>query len=468
LATALVIYHRAAGGEWRSAYGGHLRSLERYSKHDVYYLNTARPATPRYLAELNPDVVIFHYTFLALRLVPEAFRQHCHRVDFIRKLGCPKVLIPHDEQAQSLLLCWLAREFGVSHIFSPAPASEWSRIYCGVDLDVVAVVPVLAAYVDEMAVRATARRALRRTTRPIDIGYRCGSTWPFYGRHGKMKSDIGPVVSAGAERHDLVTDISNKRQDLIFGDRWFDFLLNCKYVIGVEAGSSVFDYDGRVSACTFEYLSEHENPSFEQVETACFPGLDGQFAYRLISPRHIEAAMTKTCQVLVEGDYGGVLAPGVHYIELKRDFSNLDEALTLVRTDTLRAGIVDRAYADIILSGRYSYRVLAETVFRESMASSCVSENEERNRSRPFHVRWNRVDDLLWPPAYLAQRRASAVLERTLSRARLRVRLAREWLRWMPGRIRSLFRPVVSAMIGESRLTALLGRIRRIRDRSGG
>src|SRR5262249_12503824 len=71
---------------------------------------------------------------------------------------------------------------------------------------------------------------------------------------------------------------------------------------------------------------------------------------------------TKTCQILVEGEYSGVLEPDRHYIPLKRDFSNLDEVLDKLRDRHLVDEMVERAFNDIYLSGQYSYRAFAHQI----------------------------------------------------------------------------------------------------------
>ena len=57
------------------------------------------------------------------------------------------------------------------------------------------------------------------------------------------------------------------------------------------------------------------------------PRWEDNVYYRTISPRHFEAAAFRICQVLFEGRYSGVLEPMVHYIPLKKDFSNIDEVI---------------------------------------------------------------------------------------------------------------------------------------------
>ncbi len=59
--------------------------------------------------------------------------------------------------------------------------------------------------------------------------------------------------------------------------------------------------------------------------------------------------------MLFEGEYSGVLRPMVHYIPLKKDFSNFDQVVGLIGDPGVRAEIVENAHRDLIRSGRYSY-----------------------------------------------------------------------------------------------------------------
>jgi len=87
--------------------------------------------------------------------------------------------------------------------------------------------------------------------------------------------------------------------------------------------------------------------------------------YRTISPRHFEAAAFRVCQVLFEGDYTGILKPMVHYIALKKDFSNFDECLQLFKDKAFRERLTENAYQDLIASGKYSYREFIRGFDRE-------------------------------------------------------------------------------------------------------
>jgi hypothetical protein len=170
------------------------------------------------------------------------------------------------------------------------------------------------------------------------------------------------VFAEAAPAAGLTADISsgrgagNETKDTLKGDDWYRFLLDCRFTIGVEGGASVLDWDGSINARTHAYLAAHPDASFEEVEAACFPGQDGNLGLMALSPRHLEACATRTCQVLVEGRYNGVLTPGLHYIPLSADLSNISDVLAQMKSEPERIRMVDAAYRDIVDSGDWTYR----------------------------------------------------------------------------------------------------------------
>lgn len=425
MARILVIYHRAAGAKWLPTYLHNLYSLERFSTHECFYLNAARVRVPRYLINLKPDLVVFHYTFLLLRQVAAEWERLLGLLDFTKSLDGPRVVIAQDEQVRMDLLNQFVDAFNVSSIFTPSPKASWARVYPGSRDRGIKLHGILTGYVDDDAVVAIATKMRPLDSRQIDVGYRSWYMPPFYGRHGQMKQTIGRVVQERATAFHLRTDISCEEKDALLGDLWFDFLLNCKYTIGVEGGCSVFDWDGTIAERTRGYIDANPGASYEEIEAACFPGDDSEFDYRLISPRHLEAVMTKTCQILVEGDYAGVLRPHEHYIPLKRDLSNVDEVLRLVAEDSVRAEMVERAYSDVVSSGRYSYQEFARLVFAETLPH-CEPDSRWVPSARKLLNRLDefsreRLDDLL-NGAKVSLRRLAG---RVLGEARLRGLLER-------------------------------------------
>jgi hypothetical protein len=55
----------------------------------------------------------------------------------------------------------------------------------------------------------------------------------------------------------------------------------------------------------------------------------------------------------------------VHYVPLRKDFSNFDDVIAIFRDPVARRVITDRAYTDLIESGRYSYAAFVDSFDRD-------------------------------------------------------------------------------------------------------
>lgn len=385
----------------RSTIRDHLYSFQRYSQSRCTYVNLAVRKLPPSLARRDWGTVIFHTSFLGQRWVPEAFRAQLDRVAALRGVGRARVAMPQDEFLQTDLLRDFIAEFEIDRVMSVAPESEWPKIYAGVDRDRVGISPVLTGYLSEDTVARIDRMLERDPARPTAIGYRAWEGAPWLGRHGMMKRRIGEVFAEAAATRGISADISTEASGVLSGDDWFRFLARCRYTLGVEGGATILDRDGRFKRASDEYLAEHPGAPYEQVEAACFPGEDGKLQLYAISPRHLEACATRTCQILVEGSYSGVLEAGRHYIPLSPDLSNLDEVLDLVESDSDRGRITDAARSEIVDSGRYSYagmvaqveRAAEEARARRSQASVPAAGSAFAHRRARFADRasWLRV-----------------------------------------------------------------------------
>ncbi len=367
----MVVYWHAAP-TLRTTTEDHLLCFERHLGHHVYYVNLAGPQVPVQIRETPFDLIIFHDLFFCGRWGGRAlFEQLSAKVEFLRSSPAYKIAVPQDEFMCADLLCEFINAFGVGAVFSVAPESEWPKIYRDIDRAKVRLYCVLTGYLEQGTLDRIERIVALEKARTADIGYRAGGrSWrqaAWLGRHGVLKISIADAFAAKAPAHGLVTYISTRSEDTFMGDAWYEFLGRCKYQIGLEGGASVLDWDGSRRIATLEYVEHHPQSTFEEIEAACFPGLDGQFALFALSPRHLEACATRTCQILVEGEYNGVLQPWKHYIPVRKDFSDIDDVLEVVRRDDRRAEIVEVAYRDVVASGRYTYKAFAQFVVGESI-----------------------------------------------------------------------------------------------------
>ncbi|MFK7974278.1 MAG: hypothetical protein AB8B66_05400 [Rickettsiaceae bacterium] len=58
---------------------------------------------------------------------------------------------------------------------------------------------------------------------------------------------------------------------------------------------------------------------------------------------------------MFEVTYSNIFIKDIHYLSLKKDFSNLEEVMVKFKNKDLRKKITDRAFKDIILNKKYSY-----------------------------------------------------------------------------------------------------------------
>jgi hypothetical protein len=377
----------------------HLYCFNRYLDHNVYYVNLEDQTLPALVHNIEFDIIIFHDLFFCGRWGgPPLFNKLRAKIDFLRHHSAVKIAVPQDEFISADLLCEFINDFNVRAVFSVTPESEWPKVYRDIDRDKVKLYCVLTGYLDDATLGRISDLAKEAPVdRPIDIGYRAGGrNWrqaSWLGRHGILKIEIAERFNAAARRHGVKADISTRSEDTFIGEDWYRFLLRQKYTVGLEGGASILDWDGTIRIKTLNYVEQHPEASLIEIEQECFPGLDGSLALFALSPRHLEACATRSCQILIEGAFNGVLEPWRHYIPLKRDFGNLDEILEIVKRDELRSKIVENAYQDIVASGGYTYREFARYVIAETEATAPELRDRSR-RPKKLSTTWNDLRDL--------------------------------------------------------------------------
>ena len=88
--------------------------------------------------------------------------------------------------------------------------------------------------------------------------------------------------------------------------------MNCKYFLGCEGGSSLYDKNGQIYRDVENYLKRFPNTDFFEIKNLFFKQTDFNIKNFALGPRNLECILTKTVQVLVEGEYNGVLKPWKH------------------------------------------------------------------------------------------------------------------------------------------------------------
>lgn len=259
-----------------------------------------------------------------------------------------KVLMKQDENYRFREVADYVGEVGFDIVLTCLPEDEIEKVYPHDIVGNTRFVRMLTGYVTPTL------RSMRLFggERKIDIGYR-GSIQPLsFGKLAFEKRKIGDDVKRLLSGRGLSLDISSRWEDRFGGVNWFDFLRSCKATLGSESGASIFDLDGdleeRCRAAEVRLGPYKEDNAYAEAFLSEIADLEGNVRYNQISPRHFEAAATGTLQLLYPGEYSGILKPGNHYFPLRRDYSNLDEAVDLILDERRRDEMTQAAFEEVI------------------------------------------------------------------------------------------------------------------------
>jgi hypothetical protein len=336
----------------RPAIRQHLRLFESSpAGHHVYYLNVAL-GVPAWIRRARFDVVVLHTTLLCTRWFAQA---EDVRRTFAWLADSPafKVALPQDEYDHAAVLDDWVADLGIDLVGSNFGPEHRPTLYPR-SASRARFVQVLTGYLDLRTAESVIRKLKPAAERPLDLVYRA-TKLPFgFGRHGQLKHQIGTAAAQAAVRLGLSADISVDPRAVIQSDRWYDFLASGRAIVGCESGSSALDRRGELHAAVRQLLAEQPDMTFDEVSARLPVGWDDHHFFA-VGPRHLEAIMTRTCQVLVEGDYDGLLTAGVHYVPVRRDLANLDEALLITRDPKAVDRMTQRAFDDLFLAGKLTY-----------------------------------------------------------------------------------------------------------------
>lgn len=342
----------------------HIDAFKKYSVHDFQFLPAVgRPYLRDEIANQFDlsifDVVIVHYS-VRLSLPDYLTEVMAKKVERFRGL---KILFIQDEyEGTEIARSWMDRlNFGI--VYTCVPASSLEQVYPSSRFPATDFLPTLTGYVPESS--DIAKYTIPMADRPLYIAYRGRKLPFFYGSLAQEKYRIGVDVRRMAEERGLPVDIEVDDSKRIYGTDWFRFLGSARATLGTESGSNVFDFDGTIKSKIEAIMKNNPDVSFEHVHDVVLRGIDGSICMNQVSPRIFEAIRMRTALVLFEGSYSGTVKPDLHFIPLKKDYSNVDEVFEKLQNIKYLNDLTARAYTDIIESGQYSYRSFVQSVDRD-------------------------------------------------------------------------------------------------------
>lgn len=330
----------------------HINSFQKHSQHNIFVLSSVGDLPADFNIDAF-DVLVIHYSIV---IIGTSYLSEWAK-DRIANFKGLKVQYIQDEYREINRFQIEIDRLGIDLLFTCIPSHLWKYTYPDHILPRVTLRPTLTGYVPEHLLSLPAKPIAERNT---DVFYRGRDVPLWLGSVAREKCDIANEFISHAAGRALVLDIDSTERSRLYGDEWVRRLGDAKCTLGVESAASLLDFTGGYQRRTDAYLKKHPNATFEEVERKAFPGVDNRFNTAQISPRCFEAAAMRTCMILYEGSYSGILEPNRHYLPLKKDFSNFEEVCAVLTDHERLQEVCDQAYKEVAQNPKYSYKNFVE------------------------------------------------------------------------------------------------------------
>ena len=283
---------------------------------------------------------------------------------YLRELDAVRLAFPQDDYHQSNDIDALFKEWGIEVIYTVLP--DHVDMFYPLSSQSAQVKGVLTGYVDDNSILSVEPLSRPFDDRKFDLVQRVKMHPFFGGNFSQIKGRMADrFLEISKNRSSLTVNISTSPNDVLTGNRWLELLGNGRFALGSEGGVSLWDPDGVYFDRERKYLEQYPDASFEDVEGACFPGEDGRYTFSTISPRLFESAMMGCSQILVEGEYLGLLQPWDHFIPVRHDLQDVDDALEATKDVSAAKRRVGSCYDTLIDCPSLRYTSLVTEVIED-------------------------------------------------------------------------------------------------------
>jgi hypothetical protein len=351
-----VLY--AASQTYTATVFEHLDAFRKYSSYEFRYIDF-QDFDKRIINLGLFDALIVHYS---VRL---PFNQLGERsIEKLKSYDGLKLLFIQDEYNNTNLSIQTMQAVCFDIVYTVVPACSIQKIYPRDKLPNTKFINCFTGYVPENIDQQIGTQ-IKPSSRRLTVAYRGRPLPVWYGKLGLEKVEIGRGVKEYCEKYGISCDIEWEESARIYGNDWYRFICSARSMLGSESGSNVFDWNGSLREEVREYRRRNPQASMKDVYDGVIQKHEIDGLMNQISPRIFEMAAAKTAMILFEGEYSGVLIPGIHYLSLDKDFRNLGDIIATISDDIALDEMVDRTYQDVILSDRYSYRRFIKSVDAE-------------------------------------------------------------------------------------------------------
>ncbi len=330
-------------------------SKNNYIVHDSYF------KLPDYIKDLEFHAIILGPTFLCARYNPKILRKILKEYDFIKHSTSFKIAMPQDDYDCSLILENWILEWGVDLVYTVLPDYK-NIIYPSYIKKGGEIKKAFTGYISNDLIKKW-KTPKKHHLRTIDVSYRASKLPANFGSVGNIKSEIASTFINKARDYNLNLDISVEEKDMIPGKNWYTFLENSKFCIVTNSGSSLLDPYGNYRRKVFAHMLNNPNATFQEIKKIYFQNEDNKYIMTAISPRNIEACLSKTVQLATPGKYSNILYENEHFIALEPDCSNIYEVVEKMK---------DKVYVDKMSENAKECILNTKELYFENHVSSTI------------------------------------------------------------------------------------------------
>ncbi len=196
---------------------------------------------------------------------------------------------------------------------------------------------------------------LKYDDRDIGIGYRTYPEPDYFGHQERVRL-YKFLNEFSLNNKKFKFDLSIKNEDRFDYLKWPDFLNNCKCLASSNTGWDYFALNDDIR----NRVNKSKIKNFNIIYEKFFKNLNKGVQWRAVTGKVIEPAACKTALMLVEGDYDN-FKPNIHYIPLKKDYSNINECIEKLNDSSFINQIIDNSYE--LVKNKYLYRHLLEKLY---------------------------------------------------------------------------------------------------------
>ena len=337
----------------------HLESFIQYSSFNIEFLPASNEYWEKaitefdnkYPKEFNYDFIVIHFS---VRVSIPGFHIYKPLLNSILDVECTKVIFIQDEYENVECTRRFLDLYKPNIVFTNIPNKSVNKIYPKYRYPDTFFKHNLTGYTGDP--KRYSKYTLPYKDKKNLIVYRGRELPPYYGQLGFDKYQIGKDVADYCRSNNIPHDISCKLEDRIYKELWLDFLGSSIATLGTESGSNIFDETG-----SFKMMFEKAkdlNPDIDNRKfyDKYFSQYDNYVKMNQISPKFFEAISLRTVLILYKGNYSNVIKPGIHYLQLKRDLSNIKDIIETLKDQSKVEKITSQAYKDVIESEKYSYK----------------------------------------------------------------------------------------------------------------